>query len=64
MNGTSASPRQMNANATHKVMAEMGVYFNDFGTFARANRFERPIAVTEALGGNGLSRLQRPVDHL
>jgi hypothetical protein len=23
------------------VMAEMGVRFNDFGTFARANRFER-----------------------
>ncbi|MGH8404186.1 MAG: fatty acid desaturase, partial [Pseudomonas sp.] len=25
----------------HKVMAEMGVRFNDFGTFARANRFAR-----------------------
>ena len=23
-------------------MAEMGVRFNDFGTFARANRFVRP----------------------
>jgi len=25
----------------HKVMREMGVRFNDFGTFARANRFVR-----------------------
>ena len=33
--------RQMTAKVAHKVMAEMGVRFNDFGTFARANRFER-----------------------
>jgi hypothetical protein len=25
----------------HKVMREMGVRFNDFGTFGRANRFVR-----------------------
>jgi hypothetical protein len=30
----------MTVKAAHKVMAEMGVRFNDFGTFARANRFE------------------------
>ncbi|WP_248797939.1 fatty acid desaturase [Pseudomonas sp. MWU13-2105] len=33
--------RQMSASVAHKVMAEMGVRFNDFGTFARANRFVR-----------------------
>ncbi|MBI6568168.1 fatty acid desaturase [Pseudomonas synxantha] len=33
--------RQMTTRVAHKVMAEMGVRFNDFGTFARANRFER-----------------------
>ncbi|WP_419737133.1 fatty acid desaturase [Pseudomonas sp. COR18] len=33
--------RQMTAPVAHKVMAEMGVRFNDFGTFARANRFVR-----------------------
>jgi len=33
--------RQMTSKVAHKVMAEMGVRFNDFGTFARANRFER-----------------------
>ncbi|MBP5120022.1 fatty acid desaturase [Pseudomonas protegens] len=33
--------RQMTASVAHKVMAEMGVRFNDFGTFARANRFTR-----------------------
>lgn len=32
--------RQMTANVAHKVMAQMGVRFNDFGTFARANRLE------------------------
>jgi hypothetical protein len=31
----------MTAPVAHKVMAEMGVRFNDFGTFGRANRFER-----------------------
>lgn len=31
--------RQLTAPVAHKVMAEMGVRFNDFGTFARANRF-------------------------
>jgi hypothetical protein len=31
--------RQMTAPVAHKVMAEMGVRFNDFGTFGRANRF-------------------------
>lgn len=33
--------RQMTVKTAHKVMAEMGVRFNDFGTFARANRFAR-----------------------
>jgi nucleoid DNA-binding protein len=33
--------RQMTAKVAHKVMAQMGVRFNDFGTFARANRLER-----------------------
>jgi hypothetical protein len=32
--------RQMTAPVAHKVMAEMGVRFNDFGTFGRANRFD------------------------
>ena len=31
--------RQWNADIAHQVMREMGVRFNDFGTFARANRF-------------------------
>ncbi|MDB6144201.1 MAG: fatty acid desaturase [Pseudomonas sp.] len=31
--------RQMTVPVAHKVMAEMGVRFNDFGTFGRANRF-------------------------
>jgi hypothetical protein len=30
----------MTAPVAHRVMAEMGVRFNDFGTFARANRFK------------------------
>ncbi|MOA18509.1 hypothetical protein D3C78_1388310 [compost metagenome] len=37
--------RQMTASVAHKVMREMGVRFNDIGTFARANRWhpkERP----------------------
>ncbi len=33
--------RQMTAPVAHKVMAEMEVRFNDFGTFTRANRFTR-----------------------
>lgn len=33
--------RQANAKIAHKVMREMGVRFNDFGTFRRANRFMR-----------------------
>ncbi|WP_223530023.1 fatty acid desaturase [Pseudomonas sp. GL-R-19] len=32
--------RQLTVLVGHKVMREMGVRFNDFGTFARANRFE------------------------
>jgi len=39
--------RQMTASVAHKVMREMGVRFNDFGTFARANRLE-PQARTQA----------------
>ncbi|MFS2070637.1 fatty acid desaturase [Pseudomonas sp. CT11-2] len=31
--------RQMTVPVAHEVMREMGVRFNDFGTFARANRF-------------------------
>lgn len=33
--------RQWNAKVGHQVMREMGVRFNDFGTFRRANRFRR-----------------------
>lgn len=33
--------RQMTVPVAHKVMREMGVRFNDFGTFGRANRFTR-----------------------
>ncbi len=33
--------RQMTVPVAHKVMREMGVRFNDYGTFARANRFAR-----------------------
>ncbi len=33
--------RQLTASVAHKVMAEMGVRFNDLGTFTRANRFTR-----------------------
>jgi len=32
--------RQMTAPVAHRVMREMGVRFNDFGTFARANRWQ------------------------
>jgi hypothetical protein len=31
--------RQLTVPVAHKVMREMGVRFNDFGTFGRANRF-------------------------
>jgi hypothetical protein len=37
--------RQMTAPVAHKVMREMGVRFNDFGTFGRANRFVRTETV-------------------
>lgn len=33
--------RQLTVPVAHKVMREMGVRFNDLGTFARANRFVR-----------------------
>ncbi len=33
--------RQWTAPTAHKVMREMGVRFNDFGTFRRGNRFTR-----------------------
>lgn len=33
--------RQWTAPTAHKVMREMGVRFNDFGTFRRANRFKK-----------------------
>ena len=33
--------RQMTVPVAHKVMREMGVRFNDIGTFGRANRFVR-----------------------
>jgi len=36
--------RQMTVPVAHKVMREMGVRFNDFGTFGRANWFERKDA--------------------
>ena len=32
--------RQMTTPVAHKVMREMGVRFNDYGTFARANRWK------------------------
>nr|WP_298141241.1 fatty acid desaturase [uncultured Pseudomonas sp.] len=45
--------RQLTAPLAHQVMREMGVRFNDFGTFARANRWTRvsepqPAAQTQA----------------
>jgi fatty acid desaturase len=33
--------RQLTAGKAHTIMREMGVRFNDIGTFRRANRFER-----------------------
>jgi len=46
--------RQMTARKAHAVMREVGVRFNDFGTFGRANRFARatgraPIQTREPL---------------
>ncbi|EXF91176.1 fatty acid desaturase [Pseudomonas fluorescens HK44] len=38
--------RQLTVPVAHKVMREMGVRFNDFGTFGRANRFERKAQQT------------------
>ena len=41
--------RQLTAPVAHRVMREMGVRFNDFGTFARANRWraqEKPTSAT------------------
>ena len=38
----------MTAPVAHKVMREMGVRFNDIGTFARANRWRaQPQPATE-----------------
>jgi fatty acid desaturase len=38
--------RQWNVGIAHRVMREMGVRFNDFGTFRRANRFHAdPVGV-------------------
>ncbi|WP_426232722.1 fatty acid desaturase [Pseudomonas sp. TWP3-2] len=39
--------RQMTVPVAHKVMREMGVRFNDFGTFGRANRFVRKEGVAQ-----------------
>ncbi len=33
--------RQMTAPLAHRVMRDAGVRFNDFGTFARANRWHK-----------------------
>lgn len=38
--------RQLTAPVAHRVMREMGVRFNDLGTFTRANRWRRPAAST------------------
>jgi fatty acid desaturase len=40
--------RQMVASAAHPVMREMGVRFNDVGTFGRANRWQRARAPSPA----------------
>ncbi|MGJ8686998.1 MAG: hypothetical protein ACSHWQ_05935, partial [Spongiibacteraceae bacterium] len=39
--------RQWTAPTAHKIMREMGVRFNDFGSFRRANRFNK-VPVTQA----------------
>lgn len=36
--------RQWTAPAAHRVMREMGVRFNDYGTFLRGNRFSREVS--------------------
>lgn len=41
--------RQWNAGVAHRVMREMGVRFNDFGTFRRANRFRRAESTAPAM---------------
>ncbi|MQA56062.1 fatty acid desaturase [Pseudomonas piscis] len=44
--------RQMTAPVAHRVMAQMGVRFNDMGTFTRANRFAaKEQAAMEAVQG-------------
>lgn len=43
--------RQLTAGPAHRVMREMGVRFNDLGTFQRANRYQRAAAT---LGNTGL----------
>ncbi|MGJ8670246.1 MAG: fatty acid desaturase [Oceanococcus sp.] len=40
--------RQWTAPIAHKVMREMGVRFNDFGSFRRANRFNKTDVSTAA----------------
>lgn len=40
--------RQWTAKQAHAVMREMGVRFNDTGSFARANRWQRSTVVTPA----------------
>ncbi len=47
--------RQMVAGPAHAVMRQMGVRFNDFGTFRRANRFHAVSAVSQA----GLPQVQQ-----
>ena len=39
--------RQLTVPVAHKVMREMGVRFNDFGTFGRANRFVRKEEIVQ-----------------
>lgn len=43
--------RQWNAGIAHRVMREMGVRFNDLGTFRRANRFhaDKALPPTQAM---------------
>ncbi|MCF5142042.1 fatty acid desaturase [Pseudomonas sp. PA-6-1D] len=42
--------RQMTAPHAHKVMAQAGVRFNDFGTYKRANRYSTKHAHTRSRG--------------
>lgn len=42
--------RQLTASTAHAVMREMGVRFNDLGTFRRNNRWKRPAASEVATG--------------